>query len=148
MHVVIFTLCCIIVPQPIVSITASSPGYVFLHGSSVTLTCEAVLSPVVDRYASVSLVWGGPRLQLGETGYTVIESGSGLHYTSSLTLSRVKKTDDGDYTCTVRVAGEGNIIGSVVTQSFPFSVKCKFLLQCIYSKCVCLVFTLYIQTMD
>ena len=113
------------VPQPNVSITASSPGHVFLHGTPVTLTCEATLSPVVDRYASVSLVWDGPRLQLGETAYTVIESGSGLHYTSSLTLSRVRKTDDGDYTCTVRVAGEGNIIGSVVTQSFPFSVKCK-----------------------
>ena len=114
-------------PQPNVSITAEPPGHLFKYGSSATLTCEAALSQVVNRYSSVSLEWGGPRIQLGERSYTVLRSGGGLRYSSSLTMTQLSKIDEGGYTCTVRVSGEGNVFGGVVTQLFPLSVTyCKF----------------------
>ena len=113
------------VSRPNVSISASPPEHVLSYGSTVSLTCEAELSPVVDRFASVSLVWGGPRIIFGERAYSVVESGFGLSYSSSLTMTRLSRRDQGDYTCTVRVAGEGMILGNVVTHFFPLTVTCK-----------------------
>lgn len=49
--------------------------------------------------------------------FSVIESGFRLKYTGSLTMSDVKKRDEGLYTCTVRVMGEKNVFGNVVTKS-------------------------------
>jgi hypothetical protein len=109
-------------PRPSVSITAS-PHRNHFHGSSVTLTCEAVLSPSVDTFGSISLVWGGPRMIFSERAYTVEESGFGLRYSSSLKMTRLSKRDEGDYTCTVRVGGQGDILGSVVTKSFTLTLK-------------------------
>ena len=60
-----------------------------------------------------------------ERAYSVVESGFGLHYTSTLTLPGVTRRDQGDYTCTARVIGEGNILGSIATESFPFAVTSK-----------------------
>ena len=53
----------------------------------------------------------------------MIESGFGLLYTSHLTLPDIQKQDEGVYTCTVRVAGDRNILGNVVTESIIVSVR-------------------------
>ena len=56
--------------------------------------------------------------------YSVIESGFGLHYTSSLTIPEIQKQDEGVYTCTVRVAGDRNILSyNVVTESIRIRVR-------------------------
>ena len=57
----------------------------------------------------------------------MLRSGGALRYSSSLTMTQLSKIDEGGYTCTVRVSGEGNVFGGVVTQLFPLSVTyCKF----------------------
>ena len=88
----------------------------------MSLTCEAVLSPEVDRFASVTLVLGGPRIRFSERFYTVVEAGFGLTPTSTMTMTGVTMRDQGDCTCTVRVAEEGNVL---VPKSFPFAVTGK-----------------------
>ena len=55
--------------------------------------------------------------------YSVIESGFGLRYNSSLTIPDIQKQDEGVYTCTVRVAGDRNILGNVVTKSIRICVR-------------------------
>ena len=54
--------------------------------------------------------------------YTVVEAGFGQTCTSTLTMTGVTMRDQGDYTWTVRVAGEGNILSSLVTKIFPSTV--------------------------
>ena len=57
--------------------------------------------------------------------YSVIESGFGLRYTSSLAMSDIQSQDEGVYTCTVRVAGDRDILGNVVTESITVRVRGK-----------------------
>lgn len=49
--------------------------------------------------------------------YSVLESGFRLKYATNLTMSDLKQRDMGQYTCTVRVMGDRNILGNVVTKS-------------------------------
>lgn len=100
------------VPQPLVTVNATN-----IRGSSVILTCEATLNPQIDVVRSISLSWGGPRILISDEPYSVVESGFGLHYSSSLTIFNFKKRDKGEYTCTVRVAGSTHILGAVITKS-------------------------------
>ena len=79
--------------------------------------CEATLNPQIDALGSISLLWGGPRIIISDEPYSIVESGFGFHYSSSLTMFNFKKHDKGEYTCTVRVAGNTNIFGAVVTKS-------------------------------
>ena len=58
--------------------------------------------------------------------YSVIESGFGLRYNSSLTIPDIQKQDEGVYTCTVRVAGDRNILGNVVTDSIRVRVRGEY----------------------
>ena len=80
----------------------------------------AILDPHVDSLASVTIVWVGPRPFSGGH-YSVNESGFGLNYNSSLTISDVAKEDEGEYACTVRVFGGRNVLGTVVTESTSIS---------------------------
>jgi hypothetical protein len=109
-------------PQPQVTITAS-PRKTLTSGYPVTLTCTAILSPHIDAVGAISLSWGGPRMILSNKPYSVIESGFGLRYTSSLAMSDIQSQDEGVYTCTVRVAGDRDIIGNVVTESITVRVR-------------------------
>ena len=67
---------------------------------------------------SISFLWGGRRAISGDETYSVEESGSGLTYTSNLTVSDVEKRDEGEYTCTVKVSGGGNVLIDVTEYIF------------------------------
>ena len=60
---------------------------------------------------------------VGNEPYSLVESGFGLRYNSSLTIPDIQKQDEGVYTCTVRVAGDRNILGNVVTESIRVRVR-------------------------
>ena len=60
---------------------------------------------------------------VGNEPYSLVESGFGLRYNSSLTIPDIQKQDEGVYTCTVRVAGDRNILGNVVTESIRIRVR-------------------------
>ena len=62
---------------------------------------------------------------LSNKPYSVTESGFGLRYTSSLAMSDIQSQDEGVYTCTVRVAGDRDILGNVVTESITVRVRGK-----------------------
>ena len=85
--------------------------------------CVATLDPHIDAFGSISLSWRGPRLIISDKPYSVKESGYGLTYTSYLTMSDVEKQDKGEYTCIVRVAGDRNILGTVVSESISVSMS-------------------------
>ena len=81
----------------------------------------ATLDPHVDSLSSVTIVWVGPRPFSGGQ-YSITESGFGLNYNSTLAISDVAKEDEGIYTCTVRVFGGRNVLGTTVTESTSISV--------------------------
>jgi hypothetical protein len=107
------------IPRPTVTTAVDPPDVLVIH-SPVVLTCMAILDPHVDSLASVTIVWVGPRPFSGGH-YSVNESGFGLNYNSSLTISDVAKEDEGEYACTVRVFGGRNVLGTVVTESTSIS---------------------------
>ena len=111
------------VPRPTVT-TAVAPADVLLIGSSVVLTCTATLDPHVDSLSSVTIAWVGPRPFSGGQD-SIVESGFGLNYNSTLTISEVAQEDEGVYACTVRVFGGSNVLGTTVTESTSISVLGK-----------------------
>ena len=110
------------VPQPTVTIIAKQPDTLDI-GSSITLTCFAKLDSQINAFGSLSISWGGPRIIIGEKPYSMKESGFGLTYRSNLTMSDMESQDEGEYTCTVRVAGDTNILGAVRTESISVMVS-------------------------
>ena len=84
----------------------------------------ATLDHNVDSLASVTISWEGPRLNSGGR-YSVIESGFGLNYNSSLTISDVANEDEGEYACIVRVSGSRSFLPATVTESTSINVLGK-----------------------
>lgn len=99
-------------------ISANTSGMLNVN-SSVTLTCVVTFQSHVD-VQFISLTWGGPGDVSGKP-YSVMEIDDGLRYTSTLTLSRVGKSDEGEYTCRVSVY-EG---ADAISDSFHVSVLGK-----------------------
>ena len=112
------------VPLPMMKISANPSANINI-GSSVTLYCEATLDSGVDAAVSVSLTWGGPRVINSNESATERDLGM-----SNLTMSDVKKEDEGEYTCTVRVSGGRYILGTNATESITVSVSGER--QCIH----------------
>jgi hypothetical protein len=111
------------ISRPTVTISVDPPDDLDV-GSSVVFTCMATLDHNVDSLASVTFSWKGPRLNSGGH-YSVVESGFGLNYNSSLTISDVANEDEGEYACIVRVSGSRSFLPATVTESTSINVLGK-----------------------
>ena len=84
------------VPPPTLVVRSSLEGEVET-GSLVAFTCDTTLSSSLD---SVQITWETPHTN--NNRFEVVTSNSGLMYSSTLTLSDVRKEDEGMYTCILR----------------------------------------------
>ncbi len=75
---------------------SADPDRSLYTGEDVTLTCDIALDPAVDSEVAVTASWTGPggTITAGVSDIT----GSGP-YQSTLTLSSLKTSDSGDYSC-------------------------------------------------
>ena len=106
------------------TVSANPPG-VLNPSSSVTLTCEATFDSQVEEIQDlvVSLTWEGPRaINNDDNKYSIMESGSGIRYTSNLMILDVDSRDEGEYMCTVVVSSGGNVLSASVTEHISISV--------------------------
>ena len=119
------------------TISSSSPGALDT-GSAVALTCDARFDSRLNTIEdlSVLIVWEGPRLVNGDGNYSVVDSNSGLTYTSILTLLDVEIRDEGRYTCTVEVSSDGNTLGTPVSESITVTVLGEHLIYAIYKRSI------------
>ena len=120
------------------TVFSSSPGGQDT-GSAVAVTCTARFDRFDSRLntiedLSVLIVWEGPRLVSGDGNYSVVDSNSGLTYTSILTLLDVEIRDEGRYTCTVEVSSDGNTLGTPVSESITVTVLGEHLIYAIYKR--------------
>ena len=105
---------------------SASPSENANISSSVVISCNAILDPSIDVAVLVSLGWSGPRLSSGREGYSVHQSGEGLEYNSTLSISDVVTDDEGEYACTVSVGSAvGQIVGYSVTEFIYITVLGK-----------------------
>ena len=87
------------VPKPIVILQSDVPNPA-LSGSSLTLTCTAELSSVVNISYSVSTMWKGPQgIIIASSAATEMKSYT--LYTLSNNLRFLRLADSGEYTCTM-----------------------------------------------
>ena len=99
----VFVICLHIDPLIIfLSPSTSSP----MAGESVSLTCSVTLPGTVS--GSLVFQWAGP----GDTPTPAAPSNSGQVVTSTLTLSAVRTSQAGQYTCTASL--EGSTVSSAV----------------------------------
>ena len=119
---------------------------VTLVGSPLTLTCSIMLVATLETGVQVEVVWTGP------DGATVsggsAPSGSGILYTSELTLNSLSASDAGtNYTCTASLTTTtlpSVIPSSNMSASSPISLQSKLIFQLLVLLrnyvCVVLVF--------
>ena len=90
------------VPPPIIT-TTGLPNQVAIVGSNLTLTCNIQLDPSVDSTVMVNRTWLGPS---GATLSGTAPNKNGSIYQSVLTITSLKTTDVGIYTCSMTVSGQ------------------------------------------
>ena len=106
------------------TVSANPPGALYAS-SSVTLTCQATLDPQAEEIQDlvVSLTWGGPRtISNDDNKYSIMESSSGIRYTSNLMILDVDNRDEREYVCTVVVSSGGNVLSAPITKHISISV--------------------------
>ena len=96
-----------IVPTPTVNITSNQTG-IITAGSSVTLTCNVELSPLVDVPVNVNTVWTGP--DNFNSNMMAQQMGSTTTYTSTVMVSSFGRDQSGDYTCTATVSSNTSLV--------------------------------------
>ena len=99
-----FTLYCPLTDPLMSSLSPSTSSP--MAGDSVSLTCSVTLPGTVS--GSPVFQWAGP----GDTPTPAASSASGQVVTSTLTLSAVRTSQAGQYTCTASL--EGSIVSSAV----------------------------------
>ena len=120
------------VPTPTVVISTNHSGPFYI-GTDLTLTCTVTLNPDVNSNESVTIAWIGPSNITGERYSITSVSGSGEHFTSSLTISSLAEGEDsGQYTCNVRVIGESNVLEAASSDDIFINVLGK-LFECFNS---------------
>ena len=104
-------MCCYAADPLMISLSPSpsSPA----AGESVSLTCSVTLPGTVS--GSPVFQWAGP----GDTPTPAASSTSGQVVTSTLTLSAVRTSQAGQYTCTA------SLEGSTVTSAVDITVQSK-----------------------
>ena len=111
----------VLFPQDPLMISLSSTTSSPMAGESVSLTCSVTLPGAVN--GSPVFQWVGP----GDTPTPADPSTSGQMVTSTLTLSAVKTSQAGQYTCTASVPVEGpNRTVSIALRSVNITVLSKW----------------------
>ena len=84
----------LLVAPPHLSIGPEQNEADLIVNQNLTLTCTAVLIASVDTSVTVGFTWTGPRGVLSNPTMTTQEP-----YASTVTVSRVQRSDSGTYTC-------------------------------------------------
>ena len=116
------------VPEPTVSLHSDLPNPV-LSGSSLTLTCTAELSSVVNVSYPVSTMWKGPEGTVITSSATT-EMVSFTLYTSSTILESV---NSGEYSCTMNFENGVEVSASTNITTGNY-IRCTI---------ICIVFSFY-----
>ena len=116
-----------------------------MAGDSVNLICSVTLPDGVT--GSPDFQWDGP----GETPDPAAPSTSGQEVTSQLTLSAVRTSQAGQYTCTASLSDfNGNSTTDLTVQSESVSYVCITyvvqLMECICNVHICTCTHMYIYT--
>ena len=88
------------VPQP--AVTVDVPTGPLYTGTNVTLTCNIVLSDLVDSPVIVDVTWSGPGGEITSDTLSGIAEPSSP-FQSTLTFAPLNSDDAGDYTCEATV---------------------------------------------
>ena len=121
--------CSLYVVNPPSSVIVMSP--VTLVGSPLTLICSVTLVAMLETGVQVEVVWTGPEGSTLSGGTT--PSGSGILYTSELTLTSLSASNAGtSYTCTASLTT--TTLPSVIPSSnmsafIPISLQSKLIFQ-------------------
>ena len=102
---------------------SAKPSEEVVAGSTVTLTCLATLDPYVDTDHTVQITWDIPN-SMPINGDVYVEDGSGVHYSSNITISDIEM--DGLYKCTVEILSQrNNILGAIEYKNTTLRVDGK-----------------------
>ena len=115
-----------IVPKPTVSLRSDLPNPV-LFGSSLTLTCTAELSSVVNISYSVSTMWKGPE------GTVIISSATTemVSFTLYTLSTALESVNSGEYSCTMNF-GDGVEVSASTSITTSNYIRCTI---------ICIVFS-------
>ena len=106
-------------PAQLLMISLSSSTSSPMAGESVSLTCSVTLPSTVNGTAVFQ--WVGP----GDTPTPASPTTSGQVVTSTLTLSAVRTSQAGQYTCTASVEGPNQTV-SIAFRSVIITVQSKW----------------------
>ena len=106
-----------VVPAPTsVTLSPPYPGIIRPVGSTVNMTCNVELSPVVNIPMTVITVWTGPAgFMTTNTAQSIM--GSTINYTSTAVIDSFGRDESGAYTCTATATTTSSFLRNSASHS-------------------------------
>ena len=108
----IYSSVCISLPVPTPSVSLSVPSGPLYEGTSQTLTCTVTLPEPVDSNVTVGVVWRFNSTPVDPSARVQISPvySTRSPFTSTLTLSPLSMSDDGQFSCEATADSESQYI--------------------------------------